>query len=320
MGEFDTTVGTLMIGIIFNTFLYGLVTFQFAAYYRKKFNDPPIIKAMILFLFLLDTVHSASVIYMLWGYTVTNYNNPPALAIGMWPYMWTPIATCLAAVVTQIFLGYRIYRLSKNLYLYILILAIAIPGCILGFVAGVRALIIKIFADLVVLSPVVIGWLSLQVAADVIITCSLTVILARSRTGFRKTDTVLNRLIRGSIQTGLFAGIFSIGDLVCFLTVPETNLYGMFAIPIGRIYTNTLLDTLLARDELRDQLSATVEMDSSTHSGRRWGAGRTTSHTNAQGIHLTEVEVRQDVVVFDDNAKLHKDDQSSVKKMMDSMA
>ena len=66
----------------------------------------------------------------------------------------------------------------------------------------------------------------------------LTWLLWRSRTGFRRTDTVLYRLIRGAIQTGLFAGIFSIADLATFLTLPETNLYGMFAIPIVRIYTN----------------------------------------------------------------------------------
>lgn len=44
--------------------------------------------------------------------------------------------------------------------------------------------------------------------------------------------------MRGAVQTGLFAGIFSAADLATFLTLPETNLYGMFAIPIGRIYTN----------------------------------------------------------------------------------
>ncbi|KAK7691517.1 hypothetical protein QCA50_004916 [Cerrena zonata] len=311
MGEFDLTVGTLMVGIVFNTFLFGLVTFQFAAYYRRQFNDPPVIKAMILFLFILDTVHSASVIYMLWGYTVTNYNNPSALAIGMWPYMWTPIATCLAAIVTQTFLGYRIYRLSKNIYLYIFIMTAAVPGFVLGFIAGVRAMIIKVFADLVVLSPVVIGWLSLQVVSDVMITISLIIILSRSRTGFRKTDTVLNKLIRGAVQTGLFAGIFSIGDLICFLKVPQTNLYGMFAIPIGRIYTNTLLDTLLTRDELRDKLSQVADMDSTQNrSGSRWGGN---SRQNPQAIQLTEVEVSKDVMVFDDGKHPKQYDMSSSK-------
>lgn len=45
-------------------------------------------------------------------------------------------------------------------------------------------------------------------------------------------------IIRGAIQTDLFAGIFSIGDLIASIAVPSTNLYGMFAIPIGRICMN----------------------------------------------------------------------------------
>lgn len=49
---------------------------------------------------------------------------------------------------------------------------------------------------------------------------------------------MLNRLIRGAVQTGIFAGVFSLGDLIAFLNWPNTNFYGMFAIPIGRIYTN----------------------------------------------------------------------------------
>ena len=70
---------------------------------------------------------------------------------------------------------------------------------------------------------------------------TLGFLLWRAKTGFSKTDTVLNRLIRGAIQTGLFAAIFAAGDLITFLRVPTTNFYGMFAIPIGRIYTNVSL-------------------------------------------------------------------------------
>lgn len=67
---------------------------------------------------------------------------------------------------------------------------------------------------------------------------TLITVFTLSRTGTRKTDTVLNRLIRGAILTGLFPGIFSLADLVTFVVLPNTNLYGMFAIPLGRIYTN----------------------------------------------------------------------------------
>ncbi|CAL1713154.1 unnamed protein product [Somion occarium] len=305
MGQFDKTIGTLMIGIVFNTYLYGLVTFQFAKYYRTKFNDPPAIKYMILFLFILDTVHSAAVIYMLWNYVVTNYNNPPALLIGGWPLLWTPCATALAAVCTQVFLGYRIYRLSKNRIIYGIILAITIPAFIIGMIVGIRAMLISVLADLPQINNIVIAWLSGQVAADVMITVVLTYILLRSKTGFRKTDTVLNRLIRGAIQTGVFASIFSLGDLLTFLTLPETNLYGMFAIPIGRIYTNTLLDTLLARDELRDKLSGAL--DTNTTLGGPRSTMRWANKAEPQSVQLTEISVRQDDMSLHDETTEHHD-------------
>lgn len=68
------------------------------------------------------------------------------------------------------------------------------------------------------------------------------------------------------------------GDLITFVVLPTTNLYGMFAIPIGRIYTNvspqhtmgmpsptsffrkTLLDTLLTRETLKAEMVGTYDL------------------------------------------------------------
>lgn len=307
MGQYDTTLGTFLVGIIFNTYLYGLVTFQFAKYWRTKFDDPLAIKLMIFFLFVLDTFHSMAVVYMLWWYCVTNYTNPSVLAFGHWPHMFTPIATALAAVMTQTFLGYRIYRLCRSKMIYGLILVIAIPACVLGIITGVRALIIQVLAGLPVLNNIIIGWLAMQVGCDFLITGILIFLLWRSKTGFRKTDSVVNRLMRGAVQTGLFAGIFSAADLATFLTLPETNLYGMFAIPIGRIYTNTLLDTLLARGELREILAGPIDMDT-TQGGGQSTVQWSNRPLQPQGLQLTEVSVQQDVVTFHDDA--HEQEQS----------
>lgn len=56
---------------------------------------------------------------------------------------------------------------------------------------------------------------------------------------------MLNRLIRGAIQTGVFASAFALGDLISFVLYRNTNLYAMFAYPIGRIYTNVSLSSVL---------------------------------------------------------------------------
>jgi len=281
MGLYDSTIGTLLVGIFFNTYLYGLVTYQFAAYCRIKFNDRPVTKYMVFFLFILDTVHSASVIYMAWNYLVTNYDNPAALAVAQWPYTFTPVATALAALVTQLYLGFRIWCLTGSRVLYGVVILVAIPSFILGMACSIEAWIIKVLSELPRITPLVIAWLSMQVIVDAFITITLIIIFSGSRTGFRRTDTVVNRLIRGAIQTGLLAGIFSMGDLITFVVLPSTNLYGMFAIPIGRIYTNTLLDTLLTRESLKAEMVGTYDVNVGTGT-LRWAPANSSQASTAQ--------------------------------------
>ncbi|KAJ8517919.1 hypothetical protein ONZ45_g4950 [Pleurotus djamor] len=269
-------LGTLLVGIFFNTYLYGLVTYQFAAYHVSKFNDPLWIRVFVGILFALDTFHTAAVIYMAWEYCVTNYNNPDILAVALWPYTFTPIGTAMAAVITHIFLGYRIYRLTERLWIFVIVLFVAAATFALGVACGTKAWMIRTLADLPVLNGLVITWLVMQVAIDAFITITLVFVLWRAKTNFRATDTVINRLIRGAIQTGLFASIFSLGDMLAFALAPETNFYGMFAIPLGRIYTNTLMDTLLMREGLRGILSKSAD-GSLEPSSSIWG----TNHSQA---------------------------------------
>ncbi|KZV68181.1 hypothetical protein PENSPDRAFT_634699 [Peniophora sp. CONT] len=243
MGAYDLTLGTLLVGIWFNTYLYGIVSYQFAAYWRTPFNDAILIKAMVLFLFLLDTVHSASVLYMAWYYCVTNYDNPASLAVAAWPYTFTPIATALAAFVTQAFLGYRVFRLlHNNKYIYGFLLMAAFTSMTLGIYSGSKAWSIKVLSEVTVLTPVVTAWLALQAGLDLILCGLLIWCFLGSRTGFRRTDDVLNQLIRGAIQTGVFAAMFALGDLATFIQYPTANFYGMFAIPIGRIVSTEELN------------------------------------------------------------------------------
>ncbi|KAI9463143.1 hypothetical protein HD554DRAFT_1415926 [Boletus coccyginus] len=191
-------IGTLLVGIFFNTYLYGLVTYQFAVYYQTP------IKYMVLFLFVLDTFHSASVIYLAWYYTVANYGNPAALGVNIWPYAFTPTGVSLAALVTHIYLSTRIWRLTSSKILYGTAMMLAILSFILGMITAAESWTIE---------------RSLRIFSS---------------------PVLLNRLIRGAIQTGLFASTFSLGNLVTFVLFPNTALFGMFAIPIGRIYTNDL--------------------------------------------------------------------------------
>ncbi|RDB28699.1 hypothetical protein Hypma_015900 [Hypsizygus marmoreus] len=292
MGAFDKVVGVVLLGLFFNTYLYGLVTYQFMVYANTKFNDPLWIKIVVATLFVTDTIHSAVAVYAGWEMCVTNYNNPASLAFVSWTIPFTAVATSVAAILTQFFLGHRVLILTKSKALAGLIGIFSVLGFVFGVYAGILSGILHEVAKFGPLKPFVICWLGFQTTADLFITFILSFVLSRSRTGFRKTDTIINRLIRGAIQTGLFASVFALADLFSFVLHGDTNLYAMFAYPIGRIYTNTLLDTLNARIELKN-LNATIDVDSESNANAF--RMQTQSQTMA-GHTLHSIHVQKEVV------------------------
>ncbi|TFK77451.1 hypothetical protein BDN72DRAFT_953886 [Pluteus cervinus] len=289
MGEFDLVVGVLLLGLFFNTYLYGLVTYQFLVYHNTKFNDPLWIRSVVGTLFVTDTLHSAIAVYAGWDMCVTNYGNPASLGYVGWTIPFTAVATSVAAIVTQFFLGHRVYVLTKNMVITGIIATLSTLGFIFGVYAGIRSGVINEVAKFAPLGPFVICWLGFQTGADLLITLVLTAVLSQSRTGFRRTDTIINRLIRGAIQTGLFVSLFALGDLFSFLLHRNTNLYAMFAYPIGRIYTNTLLDTLNTRAELKGNRAIDVESDlQSTGAYRLQAQSQTIAGTHT--VHSIQVQ------------------------------
>ncbi|KAF8167338.1 hypothetical protein B0H34DRAFT_779124 [Crassisporium funariophilum] len=301
MGDFDSTVGVLLIGLFINTYLYGLVTYQFLVYKYTKFNDAPWIKAIVAVLFFTDTAHSAVAVYAAWDMCVTNYGNPASLGLVSWTIPFTACATSVAAIVTQFFLGHRVYKLTKSIPIVAVIGILSFLGFIFGVYAGIRSGIIAEVRFFDPLTPFVICWLGFQTSADLLITGVLSFVLSRSRTGFRKTDTIINRLIRGAIQTGLFASLFALADLFSFVLHRNTNLYAMFAYPIGRIYTNTLLDTLNSRIELKMMNASVNDTNENTsnsfkmkNQSQTFAGGQTVIHSvHVQRDVLTHVSPEQ---------------------------
>ena len=96
--------------------------------------------------------------------------------------------------------------------------------------------------------------------------------LLKSRTGVRKSDTVVNYLVRATIQTGGLATAWAIAGLVTWFFLPKIYAFRVIDITSGSIYTHVsdsssdslfhlkvaqqaIFDTLLSRAHLREQMS-----------------------------------------------------------------
>ncbi|CAE6449412.1 unnamed protein product [Rhizoctonia solani] len=89
-------------------------------------------------------------------------------------------------------------------------------------------------------------WLVTSAVADTAITIILSWYLHAHRTGFSKTDDIITRLIRITVQTGLITTVWALVDLVMYLIVPNP-LHLLFNLPLPKLYSNSLLSTLNAR-------------------------------------------------------------------------
>ncbi|KAJ3519484.1 hypothetical protein NMY22_g13177 [Coprinellus aureogranulatus] len=131
------------------------------------------------------------------------------------------------------------------------LLSLSTATLIFGFVYGVKITMSDSFLDILALRKELTVWLSLEVALDTSISAVLFTAIQRSRTGFKRSDAVLNRLARSAIQSGVFTSILAILALVCFSALDTTLFYATFGMPCARAYTISLLDTLVCRKDLR---------------------------------------------------------------------
>ncbi|KAJ7829277.1 hypothetical protein B0H14DRAFT_3873093 [Mycena olivaceomarginata] len=252
MGEFDQTLGFTLVGVTINTYLMGVIMSQFFTYWTSEYQDPLWMRLLVAFLFIINTTQAAAVIYMLWFYCVTNFTNPNAVAIELWPYPFTALTMSILALVNHTFQSSRIYRFTRSKILVAFLLVISFVNCGIGVTVAIEMWILSKLSNLAALQPIIESNLALQCAIDTMIAIIMTVMFSRWRTNFfADTDKMLNRLIRTAVQSGFFTAIFALGTLLSSRFSPGTYMVSLFALPIGRIYTHTMMDQLITREELR---------------------------------------------------------------------
>jgi len=89
------------------------------------------------------------------------------------------------------------------------------------------------------------------VVADATIASALCIVLAKSRTGFRRTDSLVNILLVYTINTGLLTGIVAVLCFILYAVMLDTYIF-------IKLYLNALLATLNARSNLRDQMNGAI--------------------------------------------------------------
>ncbi|KAJ3751481.1 hypothetical protein DFH05DRAFT_1519692 [Lentinula detonsa] len=152
----------------------------------------------------------------------------------------------------------------------------------------------------------------LAAVGDTYIAGLLTLLLHTSRTGLRRSDSIINKLIICSINTGALTSLCAIASMLSILLAPETFIYISFFFCMGRLYANSLLATLNVRSLIRKEGSSNVQASGDTGS-IPLGAYNTSVFNPPSAISV-KIDTRREYV-SDEEEQKHSE---SVRSQMDS--
>ncbi|KAG5719380.1 hypothetical protein E4T56_gene13513 [Termitomyces sp. T112] len=251
----DANMGSMLIGVIVSAVLLGVSLVQTFYYYLNYPKDRWFLRTLVALTALFDTVHLVLITHTIYHYLVSNYNKPESMELLIWSVLLEALFTGVTGALVQCFYLTRVWLLSnKNKFLTGFILAIVVANATMGTVWVVLSMQLNTFDELLSISPITISINALSTAADILIAVSLCIILHQARTGFRKSDTMINRLTLFIVNTGVLTSICAMASLISLIASPLTLIYATFYFCIGRLYTNSFLATLNARKAITGQV------------------------------------------------------------------
>ncbi|KAJ7898979.1 hypothetical protein B0H13DRAFT_1884081 [Mycena leptocephala] len=237
-------LGPYYFGVVLNTFLYGTVI-----YYQGYKSDKPWLRFFVLYLFIVETLNTGICVATIYEPLVGQFVLPAREDVQvMQSENLEPFLEIAISAPVQVFYSWRIYKLLGSAVASTFI-CIATLGSLVGALWTVIILHqAYTYLDRSIVDRPALIWAICAAVADLTVTASLVISLARRKTGIKPTDDMINRIVRRTLHTGLTSGAFAVLDIVLFVALPDSTLSFVFDFMLPKIYSNALISTLNARD------------------------------------------------------------------------
>ncbi|KAJ3512386.1 hypothetical protein NLJ89_g3550 [Agrocybe chaxingu] len=239
-GPAEFAHGWMLIGCAVNILLLGVSIAQVYMYYVKYKEDRTWIKLLVAGVLLLNVVNTVLLFTYIYRSLITFFGDNAALGIGDWILATGAWTTGVIACSVQLFFAWRILVLTKNWIFVVVIGCLAIAGGSAGIATAAQTGKALPFSEFLNFKTTVIIWLAAEVASDVLITTH------KHKTGFKRSDMMVDRIIRVTLQTGLLTMVIATLDIIFFLVDPSGTHF-LFNFPLAKLYANSLMSSLNSR-------------------------------------------------------------------------
>ncbi|KAJ7764634.1 hypothetical protein DFH07DRAFT_738244 [Mycena maculata] len=244
----SNTFGALVMGLMIQQFFWGMIAVQASHYYtRFGGREEKFYLYLVGVLLALNALEGGMDLHVIYRTAVVHFGNYGYFDLQTWT-MWAEPGA-LVGCLAQVFFMERCWKITnRSRTVFVALFILLSLGS--GITVSVSFFQVKFFSKLAKIPIPITFWLVSTAVTDLTIASILCFELYRSKTSIRKTGAVINKLITLTVETSAVTAFIAVLNLILHVTHHTTcSLYPQFS--ICRVYTITVLVTLLKRDDLR---------------------------------------------------------------------
>ncbi|KAF5376709.1 hypothetical protein D9615_007826 [Tricholomella constricta] len=255
MATLGNTIGAAFLGTVFAAVLYGVTNLQVYLYFQNYRNDWRVQKYSVALLWVLDTIHLSLTIAAVYHYLIDSFGILAALELVAWAFKLQIAINVIIICVVQTLYAIRVWKLGRHYQRIwpILVAVVVASGYAIGIILAVKTYNIKTFADLDEMSWVVYASFSWSTGIDIVIATAMCFYLIRSKSGFSGTNNKIMIIIRMTLISGFLTSACSLAALITYAAMPYNLVFLGIEFLLTKLYINSFLAMLNARQSVRDR-------------------------------------------------------------------
>ncbi|KAF9524467.1 hypothetical protein CPB83DRAFT_897865 [Crepidotus variabilis] len=222
----DNLWGAAFLGLLAACMLYGITTLQTYNYFSNYPNDPKKFKLLAMVVWILDTTSLALVVTAMYGYLITDMNNPLERIKVNRTLDLDPAIMGILAFLTHWYLGNRVWIVcNRSLIIAAILTLLSVTSLSLALTSAIVSFKFELWTEKADMRPLALAGTALVVALDGLIASILCVYLLKQRTTGKRLRRLVRRIIIFAVNTGLATSILSIVNVVTFVALPNTMIF-----------------------------------------------------------------------------------------------
>jgi len=276
--------GPFVTGVMMQQMFLGVFCVQVYDYWRIFPKDTMFNRMAVVVLTVLTILQGVMDYINLYRNTVTFYGVFAKYDEQDWSLWWEIGVTAIIGSVAQVFFLERCYSATKNKIVLVVVGAAIATSLGFGIASSIGFQRIRLLSKVLDIPIPIIGWLTATAVLDVAISAILIYALMRVKTPFRKTEAVITKIIRVTMETSSITASIAIINLVLYLALPNAAYHLLPQLIMGKMYAISVMVTLSSRKDLQDIMSSppTTSYYESTR-----GRAQTTGTMPANGVVVT---------------------------------